>query len=356
MAADEENTPPAGQPVPIAPLPDHRNVNTSWWQELWRRHAHITTPLRARGLACDIEFGRSAYIVRVPLPDDSYLIIGPPQEPVSGRPPGDPEGWIATREHPIDQSALEVIYDSSPSDNPGSPQRPEACHGGSAEPLIAAIDHRLAQLGLLPSPELHTFEVTQDATISFTLQARDLADAHERVADLESTEASIDTALDGGTRLTHITYGSSHDTDITVGSNTAQDSATTAPDVTTAGGDALLELTDQINGSTSHVQAAALLRQILDPDEGVLARLADSLEAAADKAKEAEQDDGVDLSHDLAGAAAEVRSLGEDLQTAEARMRMLTSPVPTPRPPLSPSRTPPLPPRHPPTAPPRHTR
>ncbi|MEU3434096.1 hypothetical protein [Streptomyces sp. NPDC006863] len=219
MAADQENTPPAHQAVPLAPLPNHRNANTSWWQELWHRHAHITTPLRARELTCDIEFGLSAYIVRVPLPDASYLIIGPPQEPVSDRPPGDPEGWIATREHPIDQSVFEVVYDSSPSDDPGAPQRPEARHGGRAEPLIAAIDHRLAQLGLLPSPKPRAFEVTQDATVNFTLQARDLADAHERVADLESTEAATDTALDGGTRLTHITYGSVHDTDITAGGN-----------------------------------------------------------------------------------------------------------------------------------------
>ncbi|MFE3389541.1 hypothetical protein [Streptomyces anulatus] len=350
MAADEKNTPPAQQAVPIAPLPDHRNVNTSWWQELWRRHAHITTPLRARGLTCDIEFALSAYIVRVPLPDNSHLIIGPPQEPVSDRPPGDPEGWIATREHPIDQSVFEVVYDSSPSDDPGSPERPETRHGGSAEPLIAAIDHRLAQLGLLPSPELRTFEVTQDAT------ARDPADAHERSADLESTESAADTALDGDTRLTHITHGSAHDTDSTAGRNTAEGSATTATTVSTACSDALLELTEQINGSTSHIEAAALLRKVLDPDDGVLARLADSLEAAADKAKEAEEDDGFDLSHDLAGAAAEVRSIGEDLQTAEARMRTLTSLAPCPRPPLPPSRTPSLPPRPLPTAPPRHTR
>ncbi|MFE5957997.1 MULTISPECIES: hypothetical protein [Streptomyces] len=350
MAADEENTPPAHQAVPLAPLPDHRNVHTEWWQELWRRHAHITTPLRQRGLPCDIEFGLSAYIVRVPLLDESYLIIGPPQEPVSDRPPGDPEGWIATREHPIDQSVFEVVYDSSPSDDPGAPQRPETRHRGSAAPLIAAIDHRLAQLGLLPSRELHAFEVTQDATVSFTQQARNLADAHEHIADHESTEAAIDTALDGGTRLTHITYDSVHDTDITAEGN----SGTTT--VSTACSDALLELTDQISGSTSHVQAAALLRQILDPDDGVLARLADSLEAAADKAKEAEEDDGFDLSHDLADAAAEVRSIGEDLQAAEARMRTLISLAPSPRPQLSRSRTPSRPPRPLPTAPPRHTR
>ncbi|MGW1235014.1 hypothetical protein [Streptomyces californicus] len=353
MAADEENTPPAHQSVPLAPLPDHRNVNTSWWQELWRRHAHITTPLRARGLTCDIEFGLSAYIVHVALPDDSYLIIGPPQEPVSDRPPGDPEGWIATREHPIDQSVFEVVYDSSPSDDPGTPQRPEARHGGSAEPLIAAIDHRLAQLGLLPSPGLHTFEVTQDATVSFTPQARNLPDAHERVAGFESTEAATNTALDGGTRLAPTTYGSVHDTAITAGSYTVQGSTTA---VSTACSDAVLKLTDQINGSTSHVQVAALLRQVLDPEDGVLVRLADSLEAAADKAKEAEQVDGFDLSHDLADAAAEVRSLVEDLQTAEPRMRTLTSPTPSPRPPPSPTRTPPPPPRPLPTTPPRHTR
>ncbi|WP_327669521.1 MULTISPECIES: hypothetical protein [unclassified Streptomyces] len=98
MAADEGTSPHTHRAAPLAPLPEHRDVNTPWWQELWRRHAHITTPLRARGLECDIEFGLSAYILRVPLPDDSCLIISPPQEPPSKHPPGDPEGWIATRE------------------------------------------------------------------------------------------------------------------------------------------------------------------------------------------------------------------------------------------------------------------
>ncbi|MEU3549906.1 hypothetical protein [Streptomyces longwoodensis] len=108
MAADEASTPDSRRVAWLAPLPDHRNVDTPWWQELWRRHAHITTPLRARGLQCDIEFGLSAYIVRVSLPDDSYLIIGPPQEPSSERPPGDPEGWIATREHPDDPASVKA--------------------------------------------------------------------------------------------------------------------------------------------------------------------------------------------------------------------------------------------------------
>nr|WP_202514472.1 MULTISPECIES: hypothetical protein [unclassified Streptomyces] len=288
---------------------------------MWRRHAHITTPLRARGLTCDIEFGLSAYIVRVPLPDDTILIISPPQEPATERPPGDPEGWIATREHPADASLFEVVYDSSPpSDDPGTPQRPEACHGGSAEPLIAAIDHRLTQLGLLPSTEPHTFDFTQNATASVPQPAQDPATAH--------------------------------DTGITAGRSGAQQPTTAAA----ACGEALLELTDQLNGSDSPIQAAALLRQVLDPDDGVLARLGDLFEAAAEKAKEAAEDDGFDLSHDLADAAVEVRRLGEDLQSAEARMRTLTPLAPPPRSPASPTRTPSLPPRSLPKAPPRHTR
>ncbi|WP_435058189.1 hypothetical protein [Streptomyces sp. bgisy060] len=149
MDTDGDNFAEARHTGRLAPLPDHRHVTAPWWQELWSRHTHITTPLRRRGLECDIEFGLSAYIVRVSLPDDTHLIIGPPQEPASDRPPGHPEGWIVTHEHPDGQAPFEVIYDSSPATGSGAPDRPEAVHGGSIPPLIQAIDRRLAQLGLL---------------------------------------------------------------------------------------------------------------------------------------------------------------------------------------------------------------
>lgn len=305
MAADEANATDA-RAVPIAPLPDHRDVNMPWWQELWRRHAHITTPLRARGLPCDIEFGLSAYIVRVSLTDDSYLIISPPQEPSSERPPGDPEGWIATREHPDDQTLSEILYDSAPTDDPGARQRPEARHGGSAEPLIEAIDHRLAQLGLLPHPVLpHESPHVHPAQPTPPPSARD-------------------------------TPGT--------------------PDRGTVYGDSLRDLTDRLNGAESHADAATLLHQILEPTDGLLAQLGEFFEAASEKAKEAEQDDGFDLSYDLADAAAEIRNLGEVLHVAEDRMRALTPLAPAPRLPSAPARTPSLPPRALPSALPRHTR
>ncbi|MDQ1012085.1 hypothetical protein QFZ82_006570 [Streptomyces sp. V4I23] len=131
----------------LAPLPNHRNVNTAWYQELWRRHTHITTPLRQRGLEGDIEFGLSAYTVHVSLPDGSYLIIGPPQEPSSYRPPGDPEGWIVTRQHLDDHALFEVIYDSTPSTGPGALERPEARNGGNATHVVEAIDQQARERG-----------------------------------------------------------------------------------------------------------------------------------------------------------------------------------------------------------------
>ncbi|MFD6434507.1 hypothetical protein [Streptomyces venezuelae] len=291
MGADEEDTRADDRTASLAPLPAHRQVGTAWWQELWRRHAHITTPLRERGLECDIEFGLSAYIVRVSLPDGSYLIISPPQEPSSDHPPGNPEGWIATREHPDDETLFEVIYDSAPSTDSAAPQRPEARHGGSVQPLVEAIDHRLNQLGLLPS--------TAPAP--------------------------------GGTppagRPTAYIYG-----------------------------DAMRALTDRLNGAESHVDAAALLHQVLDPVNGLLERLGEFFEAAGEKAKEAEEDDGFDLSYDLADAAAEIRGLGEVLHVAEDRMRGLTPLVPTPQLTSTSARMLPLPPRTLPAAQPRHAR
>ncbi|MFE4664544.1 hypothetical protein ACFRI7_11740 [Streptomyces sp. NPDC056716] len=291
MTTDETNAVDA-RATPLAPFPDHRDVNMPWWQELWRRHAHITTPLRALGLPCDIEFGLSAYIVRVALPDNSHLIIGPPQEPPSDRLPGDPEGWIATREHPDDPTRFEVLYDSAPSADTGARRRPEARNGGSATPLIEVIEHRLAQLGLLPHPAQPT------------------------------PPSPAPKAPDTPARRPVYVYG-----------------------------DALRDLTDRLNGAESHADAATLLHQILEPTDGLLAQLGEFFEAAGEKAKEAEEDDGFDLSYDLADAAAQIRELKDTLHDTENRMRAL-QPSPAPRPPCTP-----LPPRPGSTSsPPRHTR
>ncbi|MGW4197081.1 hypothetical protein [Streptomyces sp. NPDC005004] len=216
------------------------------------------------------------------------------------------------------------------------------------------------------SPEtLHTFEVAQDGTLHFTLLARDLAHAHARVADLESCENVADIPLGDGVRLTHVTHGSVQDTDITAApvAQAAQDARFPTRLVGGEGrpgayiyGDALLALTDQLNGSQTYPDAAALLHQIADPFNGLLERLGEFFEAAAQKAKEAEQSDGFDLSDDLADAAADVRKLVEVLDVAEDRLRALTAPPLTPRPSRTPLCTPRLPPPALPPTQPRHQR
>ncbi|MFD5256853.1 hypothetical protein ACFWM5_28975 [Streptomyces bobili] len=285
MVAEDKNAPTASptdarrtsvDASAFAPLPDHRNVGTAWWQELWRRHAHIITPLRQRGLECDIEFGLSTYIVRVSLPHDSYLIIGPPQEPSCDRPPGDPQGWIVTRQHPDEQALFEVIYDSAPSADPGAPARPEARNGGNATHLIEAVDQRLTQLGLLPAPSSSTARALM-STPTPTLRAPKTPDVS-----------------DNADRTCVHVYG-----------------------------DALLALTGQLNATASHTNAAALLHQILDPASGLLKRLGEFFEAAGEQAKEAEQDDGFDLHYAPEDAAATLRSLGQDLHAAVDRIRVL---------------------------------
>jgi hypothetical protein len=113
-------------------------------------YAHLTTPLRQRGLACTVEYGLSDYIVCAELPDHSTLIISPPQEPPTDHPPGQPPSWLVTRSHPYDAAVHSVVYNSEP----GGPQ---AQHQGDVPPLLAAIDTFLDQLGIEPRGPMATF-------------------------------------------------------------------------------------------------------------------------------------------------------------------------------------------------------
>ncbi|PZT68342.1 hypothetical protein DN402_09110 [Streptomyces sp. SW4] len=102
----------------------------------------------------------------------------------------------------------------------------------------------------------------------------------------------------------------------------------TDPDGRYVYGHQVLALTDQLNGATSYEHAAALTDQVLEPTDGLLERLAEFFEAAAEKAKEADHDDGLDLHYDLEDAAATLHGLGEDLHVAVDRMRALTPRAP----------------------------
>ncbi|ULR48468.1 hypothetical protein [Streptomyces deccanensis] len=88
----------------------------------------------------------------------------------------------------------------------------------------------------------------------------------------------------------------------------------------------VLDLTDRLNATASFEKAAQLVDQVLEPTDGLLERLAEFFEAAAEKAKESEHHDGPDLSYDFQDATATLRALGEDLHVAVDRLKALAPP------------------------------
>ncbi|PZT74122.1 MULTISPECIES: hypothetical protein [unclassified Streptomyces] len=84
-------------------------------------------------------------------------------------------------------------------------------------------------------------------------------------------------------------------------------------------GHQILRLTDELNSAETCATAASLTDHVLDPNDGVLVRLSEFFEAAAEQAKASETDAGWDLSYDFAEAAATLTSLGEDLHDAQLR-------------------------------------
>ncbi|MFF8958636.1 hypothetical protein [Streptomyces sp. NPDC014894] len=182
------------------------------------------------------------------------------------------------------------------------------------------------------------FDVAMDGTLHLTLRADNAGHAHSRLADLESSEAGVGIALGDGVRLSHITYGTTDSYSLSpADSAPAVPGARPSPEpMPTAGspddyllGRLLQSVTDQLNDTDSYTRAAALLDQILDPHYGLLEKPSDFFEAAAEKARDAESDDGFDLRDDLTDAAADVRQFGEQLHLASVQMRDL-SPLPTP--------------------------
>lgn len=90
----------------------------------------------------------------------------------------------------------------------------------------------------------------------------------------------------------------------------------------TAGID-LLDLTDQLNGACTYAAAAGIVDHVLDPTDGVLARLHDFFEAAAEQANAAEDEAGFDLADRFTEAVGEVDGLSQELASAADEMRAL---------------------------------
>ncbi|WP_405496239.1 hypothetical protein [Streptomyces sp. NBC_00096] len=128
----------------MAPLPDHRHTGDPAWQRAWAEFELLTTPLRERGLVCDIAEGHTSKLVYAyPPGHDSVFIIGP-----------EDGGWLVTHQAPAeDWSDFSVVYDSRAGSTP--PAGSEAEHDHQLTPLLAAVDayvSRRLRVPAVPTP------------------------------------------------------------------------------------------------------------------------------------------------------------------------------------------------------------
>ncbi|MFI5863724.1 hypothetical protein [Streptomyces sp. NPDC051546] len=122
------------RPRPLAPLPDHRKTEDPAWQRAWANNAYLTTPLRERGMVCDVQQGlQYGLVYAYPPGHDSVFIFGP-----------EDSGWLVTHQAPAeDWSDFSVVYDSRAGSTP--PAGPDAEHGHQLAPLLAAVDAHVAR-------------------------------------------------------------------------------------------------------------------------------------------------------------------------------------------------------------------
>lgn len=134
MIARQEPSPGRPKERALAPLPDHRNVFDPSWQRAWARFGHVTTPLRERGLSCDVQYGLDDWIVYAWLPGhDSVVLVGRQN------------GWLATHQTPAESpTSMSVLYDTTVSPGPDD--------FADVEPLLSAVDALLARLARAQSP------------------------------------------------------------------------------------------------------------------------------------------------------------------------------------------------------------
>ncbi|MCY0928220.1 hypothetical protein OTB20_18865 [Streptomyces sp. H27-H1] len=136
---------PAEHRRALAPLPDHRGTGDPAWQQVWANYAYLITPLRERGMVCDVQQGLQYWLVYAyPPGHDSVLIIGP-----------EDSGWLVTHQAPAeDWTDFAVVYDSRAGSTP--PAGPDAGHGREIGPLLAAVDARVARLPRVPAAPVST--------------------------------------------------------------------------------------------------------------------------------------------------------------------------------------------------------
>jgi hypothetical protein len=237
-------------------------------------YAHLTAPLRQRGLVRIVEYGLSDYIVHAELPDGSALVISPPQEPPTDHPPGHPKSWLVTRSRPYNSTVQEVLYNSEPGG-------PHAGNGDSTAPLLAAIDARLDQLGLsspTPSVALEPFNAADGVLhrAGFVAEVTHHGRFHHLPAGMTDPVEQRHTVTQAVDML------GAEGIAFTVEADLLDNSLPVRTDNGMSLGDRLAHLTQSLSRAGHTSQAVAVLSELTAPGDGVLDRLAEVLDATAD--------------------------------------------------------------------------
>ncbi|MFE4826774.1 hypothetical protein [Streptomyces sp. NPDC056672] len=101
----------------------------------------------------------------------------------------------------------------------------------------------------------------------------------------------------------------------------------TDPRGTSMHGQRIRALTEQLKAADTYDTAASLTEEVLDPIDGVLARLGEFFDAAAEQANAADDEDGLDLGDRFTDAARRLTEISEDLHVASDRLRALGPPA-----------------------------
>ncbi|WP_326604281.1 hypothetical protein [Streptomyces sp. NBC_01800] len=125
-------------------MPDHGRVNRREWQALWLQYEAVTTPLRAAGLACDIETCGGETVIYVNLPDGTHLVVAD-EHSLPDR-LDDVTGWRIVRSHEDTPTFDGLIYDSTA----------EGEHGKNATDIKAMLAAVAIYLHNLPDADTKT--------------------------------------------------------------------------------------------------------------------------------------------------------------------------------------------------------
>ena len=146
-------------------------------------------------------------------------------------------------------------------------------------------------ISLEPSGSVSARGSSDDLSASLLRHAgfRQIEDWHGRRHRLPTTTARTDRASIA-THAAEMLRAARYDVDLDPELDSGRLATPTDPHGLSTAGQQILRLTDQIRGATSFAEAAEVLDQFLDPDDGVLTRLQEAMEVTAEQIADLDPD------------------------------------------------------------------